>query len=72
MSIYDADWQDKPAGYYADPKVKARHDRRIRDERRFSRLVENELGKMGYDRHEPEIPTPEDIETAEERARSKF
>ncbi|QRV15044.1 hypothetical protein JMJ58_19380 [Haloterrigena salifodinae] len=71
MSIYDADWNDVPPGYYADPEVKARHDRRVLDERRFSRLVEIELGKMGLDRHE-DIPTAEEIETAEERARRKF
>jgi len=71
MSIYDADWRDVPSGYYADPEVKARHDRRVQDERRFSRLVENELGKMGLDRHE-NIPTKEEIEIAEERARRMF
>jgi hypothetical protein len=71
MGIYDADWQDKPAGYYADNKIKTGHDRRVTEERRFSRLVENELGKMGYDRHR-DIPTDADIERAEEIARRKF
>lgn len=70
MSVYHNDWQDKPAGYYANPEVRERYDRRVLDERRFTRLVEIELGKMGYDRHE--IPTRDDIETAEERARSQF
>lgn len=70
MSIYRNDWRDKPAGYYADPEIRARHDRRVRDERRFTRLVEIELGKMGYERDE--IPTREDIETAEEAARRKY
>ncbi|NUC72566.1 hypothetical protein HTZ84_09630 [Haloterrigena sp. SYSU A558-1] len=71
MSIYNNDWKDVPPGYYADPEIKARHDRRVLDERRFSRLVEIELGKMGLDRH-TDIPTKEQIETAEDRARQKF
>ena len=71
MSIYSNDWRDVPSGYYADPKIRAAHDRRVRDERRFARLVENELGKMGLDRH-TDIPTAEQIETAEEIARGKF
>ncbi|UBF22685.1 hypothetical protein HRTV-25_gp104 [Halorubrum tailed virus 25] len=70
MSIYRNDWRDKPEGYYADPGIKARHDRRVREERKFNRLVEIELGKMGYDRDE--IPTQEDVERAEEIARNKF
>ncbi|OYR58505.1 hypothetical protein [Halorubrum halodurans] len=70
MSVYHNDWRDKPAGYYADPEVKAQHDRRVRDERKFSRLVEIELGKMGYERDE--IPTREDCVRAEEIARQKF
>jgi hypothetical protein len=70
MSIYRSEWQDKPAGYYADPKIRADHDRRVREERKFSRLVEIELGKMGYERDE--IPTRDDIERAEEIARRKF
>mgnify|MGYP006272558723 FL=1 len=68
--IYRNDWRDKPAGYYADPKIKSRHDRRVQEERRFTRLVEIELGKMGYERDE--IPSPEDVERAEEIARRKF
>nr|BDD45081.1 hypothetical protein 13 [bacterium] len=70
MSVYRNDWRDKPAGYYADPEVKARHDRRVREERRFSRLVEIELGKMGYGLDD--IPSREDIEVAEEAARRKL
>jgi hypothetical protein len=73
MGIYAADWHDNPAGYYADNKIKARHDSRVNDERRFSLFVENELGKMGYDRHDPtEIPTQSEIERAEKIARGKF
>lgn len=73
MSIYDDVWSEVPSGYYADPEIKARHDRKVRDNRRFNRLVENELGKMGYDRHDPtEIPTEAEIERAEEAARRKF
>lgn len=68
--IYRNDWRDKPAGYYADQEIKSRHDRRVQEERRFSRLVEIELGKMGYERHE--IPTRDDIEQAEESARRKY
>jgi len=71
MSKYNQIWNDVPSGYYADPATKARHDSRMRDERRFTRLVENELGKMGLDRHE-DIPTENQIETAEGRARRKF
>jgi hypothetical protein len=70
MSVYRNDWNDRPAGYYADPKIRADHDRRVREERKFSRLVEIELGKMGYGREE--IPTRDDIERAEEIARRKF
>jgi len=70
MSIYQHDWRDVPQGYYADPKVRSRHDRKIRDERRFALFVENELGKMGYDRHD--IPTASDVDRAEEIARNKF
>ncbi|QSG06379.1 hypothetical protein HSR121_2047 [Halapricum desulfuricans] len=68
--MYDGEWRDKPAGYYADPKIRADHDRRVREERRFSRLVEIELGKMGYERDE--IPDPDDVDRAEEIARRKF
>lgn len=70
MSIYNNDWRDKPAGYYADAKVKASHDRRVQEERKFSRRVEIELGKMGYERDE--IPTRDDIDRAEEAARRKY
>jgi len=70
MSIYQHDWGDVPRGYYADAAIKSRHDRKILDERRFARLVENELGKMGYDRHN--IPTAEDVDRAEEIARNTF
>lgn len=70
MCVYRNDWRDKPAGYYADPQVKARHDRRVQEERRFTRRVEIELGKMGYSRDE--IPTAEDIERAEEAARRHY
>jgi hypothetical protein len=70
MSIYQNDWRDKPAGYYADPEIRSRHDRRVQEERKFSRLVEIELGKMGYERDE--IPSREDCERADELARSKF
>lgn len=71
MTIYDADWQDKPAGYYADNKVKTAHDRKVSEERRFNRLVENELGKMGLCRH-TDIPNQDQIDRAEEIARRKF
>jgi hypothetical protein len=70
MSIYDSEWREMPPGYYADPRVKAAHERRRADERRFNRLVEIELGKMGYEIYE--IPSDDDIETAENRARRKF
>lgn len=70
MGIYRNDWREAPPGYYADPEIKARHDRRVQEERRFSRLVEIELGKMGYERDE--IPSREDCERADELARSKF
>ena len=71
MSGYNAEWKDVPRGYYADPEVKARHDRRVQEERRFSRLVEAELEKMGLDA-ELDIPTQNEIDLAEKRARRQF
>lgn len=68
--VYRSEWTEKPPGYYADPEIRASYDRRVRDNRRFARLVEIELGKMGYGRDE--IPTREDCERAEEAARRKF
>lgn len=68
--IYLTEWRDKPEGYYADPGIKARHDRRVREERRFTRLIEIELGKMGYERDE--IPSQEDVIRAENIVRDKI
>jgi hypothetical protein len=71
--IYRSEWDEVPGGYYADPEIKSRHDQKVRENRRFDRLVENELGKMGYDRHDPsQIPTESEIGRAEEIARRKF
>jgi hypothetical protein len=70
MSIYQANWNDKPAGYYADPGVKARHDRRRIQEERFNLLVDEEIRRMGFD---PETVLDTDvIQTAEENARRRF
>ncbi|MFC7165888.1 hypothetical protein [Halospeciosus flavus] len=70
MSIYDADWQDKPAGYYADPEVKARHDRWVLQEQRFTHFVDEELRIMG---HDPETVLDSDVLTeAETRARRRL
>lgn len=70
MSIYTSDWRETPPGYYADPETRARHDRRVRDDRRWARRVEIELGKMGVGRDQ--IPTREEIDRAETAARRHY
>lgn len=68
--MYQNEWNQKPAGYYADTKTKTTHDTRQAEERRFSTLVEAELRNMGLST--ADIPTADEIETAEEIARGKF
>lgn len=68
--MYGQEWRDLPGGYFADPKVRADYDRRRREAQRFNQLVETELRRLGY--HPEEIPTEEDIETAERRAESRM
>jgi hypothetical protein len=70
MSIYNADWQDVPSGYYADPIVRANHHRRLAENALFDQLVEQKLELMGY--RVDEIPTQNDIEQAEESVREYF
>jgi len=67
MGIYDDEWRSKPAGYYADNKVKNRFHKRQREEQEFRKLVEEILERMGYETHE--IPEPEDVKEAENKAR---
>lgn len=70
-TIYQNGWKGKPAGYYAEIETKQQYEQNIRKEKRFNRLVEEELEKMGLD-SETDIPTQSQIETAEDRAKERF
>ena len=70
MTIYDSEWEDKPIGYYADNRVKTRHDKRMKEEMKWANLVSEKLEEMGIG--PDELPTSEQIQEAEKAAREEF
>lgn len=69
MSL-NQEWEDKPAGYYADNKIKTDTDKRQRENQRFNELVEQELLDMGCGGSI--IPTESEIKTAKKKAERRM